>query len=145
MTYTHKYKPLSIVSLGIDPSTSDGITGSLVPITSNRSHQHLRKPVLAPCSHIRCSHPHPLSIAPSVRAKLLIHSLHAGRINPGVLCSLGVGSSVSSSYTQPGINIQQAAEFWFVTAWVILTAKVVIHLLLPIFLLFLIQYELLCV
>lgn len=114
---TRKYTPLSVVSLGIEPSISDAFTGSLVPITSNRSHQHLHKVVLAPCSYTPLSPSLSLNHMSSlrVRAKLLIRSLHAGLINPGVLCSRGVGSSVSSSFTQPGINIQQAAQFLFDT------------------------------
>lgn len=43
------YTPLSIDSLGIDPLISHGFTGSLVPIISYRSHQHLGK--LAVISH----------------------------------------------------------------------------------------------
>lgn len=63
----HKYTPLSVDSLGIDPPISNGFTGSLVPITSNRSHRHQDTPLLtsrSPDMH----HPHPRSITRSLHS-----------------------------------------------------------------------------
>lgn len=85
---------------------------------SNRSHQHLYKPVLTSRSYTLPSSSPSLNHTLRFRDKLLIHSLHAGPINPGggrLLRSQGVGWFVSSSYTQPGRNIQHTAEFFYLT------------------------------